>query len=260
MEAFALQLALVLEKEHFIQAVSQAEVMDKSERLRRNLLDSVSHELKTPLAIIRASIEGMGAAAANPYIVEIDTATKRLQRLVDGLLQMTRLESQVVEPQMEWCDVNELVEAAVKAAGDALMSRELRIDVAPDIPLIKTDQTLLCQSLANILHNAAVYTPENSAVDLTARHAEQKIRLTVRDYGLGLPPGEEGRVFGKFYRAEGAPAGGTGLGLSIARGFVQALGGDISGWNHPDGGAVFEILLKAEFLLETDDHGACVMD
>ena len=255
-EAFALQLALVLEKEHFIQAVSQAEVMDRSERLRRNLLDSVSHELKTPLAIIRASIEGMGAAAANPYIVEIDTATKRLQRLVDGLLQMTRLESQVVEPQLEWCDVNELVEAAVKAAGDALKSHPVSIDVAADIPLVKTDQALLHQALANILHNASVYSPDQSPVELTVRHAEQKLRITVRDHGPGLPPGEEARVFGKFYRAAGAPAGGTGLGLSIARGFVQALGGDIAGWTDPQGGAVFEILLKVDFLVQ--DDSACV--
>src|SRR6478752_10318611 len=114
--------------------------MEKSERLRRNLLDSVSHELKTPLAIIRASIEGMGAVASNPYVVEIDTATKRLQRLVDGLLQMTRLESQVIEPRNEWCDVNELVEAAAKAAGDALKSHGVKIDIDPDIPLVKTDQ------------------------------------------------------------------------------------------------------------------------
>lgn len=255
-EAFSLQLALVLEKEHFIHAVSQAEVLEKSERLRRNLLDSVSHELKTPLAVIRASIEGMGESAANPYVVEIDTATKRLQRLVDGLLQMTRLESQVVEPQLEWCDVNELLEGAVKAAGDAMGSHLVKIDIASDIPLIQTDQALLLQALANILHNSAVYSPVQSAIELTARHAGQKLRLTVRDYGPGLPPGEESRVFGKFYRAAGAPAGGTGLGLSIARGFVQALGGDIAGWNDPDGGAVFEILLKAEFLAQ-DDDGAC---
>jgi two-component system, OmpR family, sensor histidine kinase KdpD len=247
-EAFALQLALVLEKEHFIQAVSQAEVMEKSERLRRNLLDSVSHELKTPLAIIRASIEGMGPAAADPYVMEIDTATKRLQRLVDGLLQMTRLESQVVEPQFEWCDVNELLESAVKAAGDALKSHPLEIDVPADLPLIKTDQALLSQALANVLHNAAVYTPPQTPVELTVRHAEQRLRITVRDQGRGLPPGEESRVFGKFYRAAGAPAGGTGLGLSIARGFIQALGGNISGWNHAEGGAVFEILLQADFL------------
>jgi two-component system, OmpR family, sensor histidine kinase KdpD len=255
-EAFALQLALVLEKEHFIQAVSQAEVMEKSERLRRNLLDSVSHELKTPLAVIRASIEGMGAASANPYLEEIDTATKRLQRLVDGLLQMTRLESQVIEPQKEWCDVSEIVEAAAKAAGDALKSHGLEIEIDPDIPLVKTDQGLLSQALANILHNAAVYAPADTPVEVTARHAEGKLRLTVRDHGAGLPQGEEWRVFGKFYRAPGAPAGGTGLGLSIARGFVQALGGDINCWNHAGGGAVFEILLQAEFLEHRGD-GSC---
>ena len=127
-EAFCLQLALVLEKEHFINAMSQAEVMDKSERLQRNLLDSVSHELKTPLAIIRAALEGMGSAAANPYVAEIDTATKRLQRLVDGLLQMTRLESQVVEPQLEWCDVNDLVGGAVEAAEDGSTCVPQQID------------------------------------------------------------------------------------------------------------------------------------
>ena len=245
LEAFSLQLALVLEKEHFIHAVSQAEIMDKSERLRRNLLDSVSHELKTPLAVIRASIEGMGDVA-NPYVVEIDTATKRLQRLVDGLLQMTRLESQIVELQMEWCDVNELVEAAKKAAGEALGAHPLQIDVPPDTPLVKTDQTLLIQALTNIFHNAGVYTPASGGIAVTARHADGKLRLTVRDHGPGLTQGEESRVFEKFYRAQAAPTGGTGLGLSIARGFIQALGGDIAGWNDPQGGAVFEILLKVE--------------
>jgi two-component system sensor histidine kinase KdpD len=245
-----------LEKEHFIQAVSHAELMEKSERLRSNLLDSVSHELKTPLAIIRASIEGMGETADNPYVVEIDTATKRLQRLVDGLLQMTRLEAKVVEPKLEWCDVAEIIEGAVKAAGDVLKSHPVEVDIAPDIPLVKTDQALLLQALANILHNAAVYSPDKTPVVLTARHAGRKLRLTVRDHGPGLPPGEESLVFGKFYRAEGTPAGGTGLGLSITRGFVQALGGDISGWNHPGGGAVFEILLTAEFMMQ-DEDGSC---
>ena len=256
-EAFCLQLALVLEKEHFINAMSQAEVMDKSERLQRNLLDSVSHELKTPLAIIRAALEGMGAAAGNPYVAEIDTATKRLQRLVDGLLQMTRLEAQVVEPQLEWCDVAELVEGAVRAAEDALRTHPLEIEIAPEMPLVRTDQALLAQALANILHNAAVYSPDQSPIGISVRHAGQHLRLAVRDHGPGLPAGDEGRVFGKFYRVPGAPAGGTGLGLSIARGFVQALGGEISGWNHAEGGAVFEILLQTEFL-EHGDGSACV--
>ena len=257
MEAFVLQLALVLEKEHFMHAVSQAEVMDKSDRLRKTLLDSVSHELKTPLAVIRASIEGMGNATDNPYVAEIDTATKRLQRLVDGLLQMTRLESQVVEPHLEWCDVAELAEGSVAAVGDALKNHSVRMHLSQDLPLIKTDQALLQQVLTNVLHNAAVYSPEHSLIVLTASHADHTLHLSVRDHGPGLPVGDEDRVFGKFYRVPGAPAGGTGLGLSIARGFIQALGGEITGWNHPQGGAVFEILLHGDFLIHGEEI-ACV--
>ena len=258
-EAFALQLALVLEKEHFIQAVAQAELMERSESLRSNLLNSVSHELKTPLAIIRASIDGMGEAAGNPYVVEIDTAAKRLQRLVDGLLQMTRLEAKVLEPNLEWCDVRETVDAAARSVGDALRSHPVKVEIASDIPLVRTDQALVTQALANMLHNAAIYSPAASEVEISARHTEHKLRLTVRDHGPGLPPGEEAKVFGKFYRAAGTPAGGTGLGLSITRGFVEALGGSVSAWNHPEGGAVFEILMKVEARTQELDE-ACEIE
>jgi two-component system sensor histidine kinase KdpD len=192
----------------------------------------------------------MGDAAHNPYVAEIDTAAKRLQRLVDGLLQMTRLEARIVEPNLEWCDVREIVDSAVNSVGDVLNAHPVGFNIPADIPLVKTDHALLMQALANILHNAAIYSPAHSPVEIAARHAEEKLRLTVRDHGRGLPPGEEGRVFGKFYRAAGTPAGGTGLGLSIARGFVQAMGGDISAWNHPEGGAVFEIILKTEGYLD----------
>lgn len=249
-EAFALQLALVLEKEHFIQAVTHAELLEKSERLRRTLLDSVSHELKTPLAVIRAAIDGMGETAQDPYLAEINTASKRLQRLVDGLLQMTRLESQIVEPLLEWCDVHELLEEAISAAGDALKHHPLETKIAADLPLVKTDQALLMQALANILHNAGVYTPKGSAIEVRAFHSDERLHLVVSDHGPGLPTGEETKVFGKFHRAPGSPAGGTGLGLSIARGFLRALGGDITARNHPEGGAQFEITLAAEFMTE----------
>jgi two-component system sensor histidine kinase KdpD len=251
-EAFALQLALVLEKEHFIQAVAHAEMMDKSDRLRRNLLDSVSHELKTPLAIIRAAIDGIGNSA-DPYVAEIDTASKRLQRLVESLLQMTRLESQVIEPQLEWCDAGEVIEGALKAAGDAMRTHPVTKTIRADLPLIKTDQTLLMQALSNILHNAAVYTPAGTPVEIAAALEKGILEITVRDHGAGLPAGEEGRLFAKFYRSPGSPAGGTGLGLSITRGFIQALGGGVACRNHPQGGAVFEIRLAVESLIEDED-------
>lgn len=242
-EAFALQLALVLEKEHFIQAVSHAQVLAQSEKLHRTLLDSVSHELKTPLAVIRASLEGM-SDSKNPYLAEIETASQRLQRVVDSLLQMTQLESEVLKPNLDWCDLDDVIAAARQAVGDRLSTHPVHVTIRPDLPLMKLDHTLLAQALANILHNAAIYTAAETAIEVIASLRGNQLRLVVRDHGPGLPVGEESRVFDKFYRGKGSPAGGTGLGLAIARGFLQAQGGSISARNHPDGGAEFVIELN----------------
>lgn len=242
-EALTLQLALVLEKEHFIQAVSHAEVVEQSEKLQRTLLDSVSHELKTPLAVIRASLEGM-ADIKSPYLAEITTATRRLQRVVEGLLHMTRLESDVLQPRIDWCDLHDVIAAARQAVGESLTAHPVRLFIPEDFPLVQVDHHLLVQALANILHNSAIYTPAESAIDIHATLENEILRLTVHDHGAGLPAGEENRVFDKFYRAKGSPTGGTGLGLAITRGFVQALGGHVTARNHPEGGAEFVIEVK----------------
>jgi two-component system sensor histidine kinase KdpD len=247
-EAFALQLALVLEKEHFIEAASRAEVLEQSEKLRQGLLDSVSHELKTPLAVIRASLEGMGETG-DPYVAEIATATARLQRVVDGLLQMTRLESKALKPRADWCDIRDVIASARESGGGGLRSRPVEVRVDPEFPLVKLDHGLLSQALANLLHNADVYTPAGTAVEVTASmDGNGKLRIKVRDHGIGLPAGSEARVFEKFYRVPGSPAGGTGLGLAITRGFVQAQGGSITASNHPDGGAEFLIVLPVQIM------------
>ena len=246
MEAFALQLALVLEKEHFIEAVQHAERLEEGERLRRALFDSVSHELKTPIAVIRAAVETMEDCRNDPRVSEIDTASRRLQRIVEGLLQMTRLEASVVEPKPEWCDVNDIVSGAVEMTRDPMKHRELKVDVPPDLPLVKTDHGLLEQCIANLLHNAAVHTPEGTPVELSVLRRAKGVEVVVRDHGQGLAEGEERRIFGKFYRSPGSPAGGTGLGLSIVKGFLRALGGEVLARNHPAGGAEFTIRLPAE--------------
>lgn len=239
-EAFTLQLALVLEKEHFVQAVSRAELLAQSEKLHRTLLDSVSHELKTPIAVINASLEGL-SESESPYLSEIATASQRLQRVVDSLLHMNRLESEVLQPRLDWCDLRDVISAARQAVGTTLASHPVQVEMADAFPLIKLDHALLAQALANILHNAATYTSAGTPVIIRARLERDSLRLTLRDQGAGLPTGAEQRVFEKFYRAPGAPAGGTGLGLAIARGFVMAMGGDITARNHPDGGAEFEL-------------------
>jgi len=271
-EAFALQLALVLEKEHFIQAVSAAEVFDQSEKLRRTILDSVTHELKTPIAVIQAALEGRAAAVSadrdpvleeilgrigasvvvtgtdsDPYISEIRTATERLQRVVDHLLGMTRLESDVLRPTPDWCDLRDVIDHARSAAGDGISKSDFSVDLPAELPPLRLDANLLAQALANLLHNAVFHTPPGTQVELRARLVRPGwLRLVVRDQGPGLPPVNENRVFEKFYRAPGSPAGGTGLGLTISRGLIRALGGDITARNHPEGGAEFSMDLPVE--------------
>ncbi len=249
-EAFALQLALVLEKEHFIQAVSAAEVFDQSEKLRRTLLDSVTHELKTPIAIIKAALEGRAltdADTGDPYLLEIQTATERLQRVVDHLLSMTRLESAVLQPAPDWCELRDVVDRARTAAGGGIPESSLETDMPTDLPPLRLDANLLGQALANVLHNAAFHTPPGTRVELRTRLIRPgQLRLVVRDHGPGLPRGDEARVFEKFYRAPGSPVGGTGLGLAISRGLLRALGGDITARNHPEGGAEFTLELPVE--------------
>jgi len=246
MEAFALQLALVLEKEHFIEAVQHAERLEEGEKLRRALFDSVSHELKTPIAVIRASVESMASDRSDPFVAEIDTASRRLQRIVEGLLQMTRLEASVIEPNPEWCDVNDIISGALETSGDSLKQHKLTIAIPADLPLVKTDHGLLQQCLANLLHNAALHTPAGTLVELSVSRRAKGVEFIVRDHGKGLAEGEENKIFGKFYRSPGSVAGGTGLGLSIVKGFLRALGGEIVARNHPGGGAEFTIRLPAE--------------
>jgi len=242
-EAFGLQLALVLEKEHFIFAASQAEILAHSEQLHRTLLDSVSHELKTPLAVIHAALEGMNATN-NPYVTEIETASRRLQRVVDNLLQMTRLESEVLKPHLDWCDLRDLISAAQQAVGDSLQGHQVQVTIPTDLPPVKVDHALLAQAMANILHNAAIYSPPETQIEITATIDDAMLFIAIRDHGPGLPLGEEDRVFEKFYRGKGTKTGGTGLGLAIARGFVQTQGGEVCARNHPDGGAEFVIEVK----------------
>jgi len=219
--------------------------------LYATLLDSVSHELHTPLTAINGAAGNLldPAVQCNPDMVQvlsddIQEAARRLNRLVDNLLDMSRLESGRITLNLDWHDVHDLVNESVKQVGHELSDHELVIDIANNVPLVRIDFALMEQVLVNLLNNAALYTPSGVRVRLTATVEQDELVLSVADRGPGLPPGDLERVFEKFYRAPGTASGGTGLGLSICKGLVEAHGGTITAENRQTrGGARFTIRL-----------------
>lgn len=240
------------EREQLLQARHRAEIAAEAERLHRTLLDSVSHELKTPITIIRTALDGLDTS--NPFTAEIDTATRRLQRIVENLLEITRVESDAVKPAPDWCEIGDVLHAATAPLQRELAAHPLRFTSADSLPLLRLDSRLLALALSNILHNAAQHAPAGTSIEIQADmpaagpdgRPNQILQLRVRDHGPGLPPELEDRVFDKFSRARGAPAGGTGLGLAISRGLMRAMKGDITVRNHPEGGAEFLLSLPVK--------------
>jgi two-component system sensor histidine kinase KdpD len=250
LETFARQIALAIERERLEEATEHTRVVMESERLYKTLLNSVSHELRTPIATITGAASslldaktGDNAEARTTLVQEIQNAADRLNRVVENLLDMTRLDSGKLKLNLEWCDVGDLISVVTNRIKGALSRHELIVDVPPDLPLVRVDFVLLEQALVNLLHNAAVHTPAGTRVRLIARVDGDDLLLIVADRGPGLPPEDLERVFDKFYRAPGAAPGGTGLGLSITKGLVEAQGGTIHAENRANGGARFTIRL-----------------
>jgi two-component system sensor histidine kinase KdpD len=244
------QIASALERESLSELSARAMVLAESERLYKALFDSISHEMKTPLAAIAGSAEGLmdESLVSHPGVRaqlarDVYGASQRLTRLVENLLDMTRLESGLIRPRLDWCDVGDILRAAVRKVDAFSQSHPISIDIQNDLPLVRLDYGLMEQSVINILQNAVLYSPPGKAITLTASVIDQECVITVRDGGPGLPPGNEEKVFEKFYRVPGTPAGGTGLGLSIVRGFVEAHKGSVVARNVPGGGAEFSLRL-----------------
>jgi len=247
-ESFAAQLALLVESEQFRDASEREKLLAESDKLHRTLLDGVSHELKTPLAVLSAAAESMphaDNATRDRLAGEIGTATRRLHRLVNNLLDQTRLESGALKPHLDWCDAHDLVNAARDGIEDSLVDHPLEISIESDMPLFRADFPLMEQVLANLLLNAALHTPSGTQIFLAAGFdgSRGKVFFTVADRGPGLPATMRERLFQKFQRGDAARAGGLGLGLSIIRGFVAAQGGEVVAGENPGGGAVFTVYL-----------------
>jgi len=247
-EVFARQLALSVEREYLRAAGEHEKLLAESEKLHRVLLDSVSHELRTPLAVIAAVFENIGKADDQlraGLVAEGRTAVVRLNRLVKNLLDQTRLESGALQPHRVWCSAHDLLQAARASVGEALAGHPLEVVVPEDMPPLFVDFALTEETLANLLLNAAVHTPEATPIFVTAgpERRGRRVFFTVADRGPGFPPAMRERLFKKFARGDAARAGGLGLGLSIVRGFVVAQGGEVVVGENPGGGAVITIYL-----------------
>ena len=236
LDAFAAQLALFVNKENAVEESRAAQVARQSEKLQRALFDSVSHELKTPLAAISAALQ-----QSHPDRAELKQAVGRLTRTVDHLLDATRLESGLLQPLREWCDPGELLRDAIAQA--RLKEKAIRVNVAQGLPPISVDSRLIEQALISILVNAMLHGASKNPIEINVAQDNSSIVFSVADHGPGLVAGEENKVFEKFYRRPGTAPGGLGLGLWIARQLVEAHGGQITAENREGGGARFSIRL-----------------
>jgi two-component system sensor histidine kinase KdpD len=251
---FISQIASTLEREQLNEMARKSIAIVESERLYQTLLNSISHELRTPITTILSGSEGLlDESTSNHTEVrkdlanEIHAAADRLNRLIGNLLDMTRLESGRITPALDWCDVHDVINAAVAKLNRELSNHVVTVYVAPDMPLVKVDFALIEQVLMNLLHNASLYTPSGSELQLRAFVQGQDCVIEVSDNGPGFPKAALPRVFEKFYRVPGTKPGGTGLGLSIVRGFVEAHRGTISVENKEEGGTRFTIRLPLQF-------------
>jgi two-component system, OmpR family, sensor histidine kinase KdpD len=251
-DAFAAQLALAVERATLSEETARARREIEAEQLRNSLLSSVSHDLRTPLAVITGGASTLlqdGArlddATRRDLLETILEEAERLNRLIRNLLDMTRLESGAVKVKKEWQSLEEVVGAALERLTARLAGRELCVSLPRDLPLVPCDAVLLEQTLINLLENAAKYS--TGRIDVSGRALPGEVQVVVADRGPGIPAGEELHVFEKFHRAvrEGHPDG-VGLGLTICRAIVTAHGGRIWVSNREGGGASFQFTLPTE--------------
>jgi len=247
-ETFAAQLAFLIERERLRSASEREKLLAESDRLHRTLLDSVSHELKTPIAVLRSAAENLAAengVSRSALAEEVRTATARLDHVVGNLLHQSRLEAGRLIARLDWCDARDIIGAARRTIGDSLGERPMQIQIPVEMPLFKADFVLLEQCLVNLIKNAILHTPARTAIELIAGidRVSERVYLAVRDHGPGIATDVREKLFQKFSRGIAAGAGGLGLGLSIVRGFMTAQHGEVTAHNHPGGGAVFTLFL-----------------
>lgn len=263
LDALTDQAALAIERINLAEEVDKAERAAEKDRLLSALLTSISHDLRTPLASILGAaaglrtLSGLSAGDREELLSTIQEEAERLNRFIANLLDMTRLESGAIEPNMSLLYIGEVVASTMRRAEKMLAGHTVERRIAADLPMVNLDAVLFEQVLFNLLDNAVKYAPANSTIRIEGWRDDDSVYLQVFDEGAGIPEQDLPRIFDKFYRVRKSDTqrAGTGLGLAICRGFVEAMGGSIQAANRRDrSGAIFTITfpVPAEEALATE--------
>ncbi|MHC1774143.1 MAG: ATP-binding protein [Lentimicrobium sp.] len=250
-EAFISQISGKYEREYLRNASKKAYILNESDKLYKTLFNSISHELRIPVStILGASDTLLSQQYPDETKIklynEINTASVRLNRLIENLLNMSRLESGRITPRPDWCDVHDLANKVSDNLKQELQLFNLLVVIPSDMPLVYLDFGLIEQVIHNLILNATQHSPPGSNIRLKFFYDNELLVVQVMDRGPGFPESELQSVFNKFYRGKDAIAGGTGLGLSIVKGFVEAHHGTVIAENRQNGGALFTIRIPAK--------------
>lgn len=260
LEGLANLIAQAVEREHLVSEANQSEMLRNTEKLQSALLNSISHELRTPLSSITGVLTTLGESENSQRSSQkLDTKTKielldsatdqarQLNRLVENLLSMTRLEAGSVHLNLEACDIQDLIGSVIQQLSSRLREHPLHLEIPDNLPTINCDSILIAQVITNILDNACKYSPPGTPITIGAIVSADSLELFIRDKGPGLPEEELEKIFLKFYRGPGKKTiTGTGLGLSICKGIVEAHGGWIKTSRNPDQGLTLRFSLPIQ--------------
>jgi two-component system sensor histidine kinase KdpD len=247
--AYADLSAVAIEGILLAQETRNIEIIKASEKLQNALLDSITHDLRTPLVSIIGSLSSIQEAKIKPdtdavaKLIQVARGeAERLNRLITNLLDESRLEAGTIKLNRQPSEVQDLTGAALEQLGHMASSHQIKIDLPDDLPYVSIDFTLMVQALVNILDNSIKYSPSGSLVEIKGWIGNKEIHLSISDRGTGIPPQDLEHIFDKFYRVHRPERIiGTGLGLSISRGIIEAHGGRIKAENRGGGGTIIRL-------------------
>jgi two-component system, OmpR family, sensor histidine kinase KdpD len=262
LNSIMVQLGLSLERHFLTKRLAEAQRVKDSEKLHQTLLNSISHEMRTPLTAILASVSALQddmvlkeKSSIKNIAENLQEAGTRLNRVIENLLDMTRLNSGIFSLDIQWHDLNDLLGITLKKLALPLSKHKIKLLIQEEIPLVQIDFRLMEHAITNLLMNAAMYTPPGSEIDIKIRKSDNQFIFEIGDNGPGIPEEYIPKIFDKFFRVPGSPTGGTGIGLSLVKNIVELHNGTVVVIPRTPNGIIFRISIPVEPFPEIPPEG-----